>query len=90
MHFLCHAVGAFAFDEVDSGAAQPGNVYWAMSCPNAAAVFVVVPINHVVATVFDAPMFAVGLKDFFDISLFRLATGQSVNDFVTTFTRFFC
>ena len=89
-HFLCHAVGAFGFDETDSKAAQPGDVYGAMSCPNTAAVFVVVPINHVVATVFDAPMFAVGLKDFFDISLFRLATGQSVNDFVTTFTRFFC
>jgi hypothetical protein len=27
-----------------------------MSCPNAAAVFMVVPVNHIVATVFDAPM----------------------------------
>jgi hypothetical protein len=27
-------------------AKQPGDVYGAMSCPNTAAVFVVVPINH--------------------------------------------
>ena len=60
-----------------------------MSCPYAAAVFVVVPINHVVATVFDAPMFAVGAKDFLGICLFGRAAGQPVNDFVATFTRFF-
>jgi len=41
-----------------------------MSCPDAAAVFAVVPINHVVATVFDAPMFAVGLQDFLGIRFF--------------------
>ena len=60
-----------------------------MSCPDVAAVFVVVPINHVVATVFDAPMFVVGLQDFLGIRLFGRAAGQPVNNFVTNFTRFF-
>ena len=41
------------------------------------------------ATVLDARMFAVGLQDFLGISLLGLTSGQPVNDFVTTFTRFF-
>ena len=86
---MCYAVSAFGFDEADSEAAQPCDIYGAMSCPNAAAIFVVVPINHVVATVFNAPMFAVGLKDFFGIRLLGRATGQPVNNFVTTLSRFF-
>ena len=86
---MCHALGAFGFDKADSEAAQPGDVYGATSCPDTAAVFVVVPINHVVATVFNAPMFAVGLKDFFGIRLLGRATGQPVNNFVTTLSRFF-
>jgi hypothetical protein len=86
---LCYAVGAFGFYEADNEAAQPGDIYGAMSCPNAAAVFVVVPINYVVATVFNAPMFAIGLKDFLGIRLLGRATGQPVNNFVTAFSRFF-
>ena len=87
-YFLRNANSTFGFDEADSEAAQSGDVLWAMSCPDAAAVFMVVPINHVVATVFDAPMLAVRLKDFLGISLFGIATGNSVNDFVSAFTRF--
>jgi hypothetical protein len=87
-HFLCHAVGAFGFDEADREAAQPGDIRRAMSCPDAAAVFVVVPINHVVASVFDAPMFAVSLKDFLGMSLLGRAVGHSVNDFVSLFAGF--
>ena len=54
-HFLRHAVSTFGFDEADGEAAQPGDVRGAMSCPNAAAVFMVVPINHIVATVVSRP-----------------------------------
>ena len=34
-------------------------------------------------------MFAVGLQDFLGIGLFGRTAGQPVNDFVTTFPRFF-
>jgi hypothetical protein len=34
-----------------------------MSCPDAAAVFVVDPINHVMATVFDAVVIGRGIVD---------------------------
>ena len=87
-HFLRHAVSPFGFDETDGEAAQPGDVRGAMSCPNAAAVFMVIPINHIVATVFDAPMPTVCLKDFLGISLFGRAAGHSINDFVSAFSRF--
>jgi len=87
-YFLRNTNSTFGFDEADGEAAQSGDVLWAMSCANAAAVFVVVPINHVVATVFDAPMFTVRLKDFFGISLYGCATGNPVSDVVTPFTGF--
>jgi hypothetical protein len=77
-HFLCYAVGVLGFYKADNEAMQSGNVLGAMSCPNAAAIFVVVPVNHVVATVFNAPMFAIGFKDFLGIRLLGRATGQPV------------
>ena len=87
-YFLRYADITFGFDEADAEASQAGDVLGTVSSANAAAVFVVVPINHIVATVFDAPMFTVGLKDFFGISLFGRAAGHPVNDFVSLFTRF--
>ena len=87
-YFLRDANSTFGFDEADGETAQSGDVLRAMSCPDAAAVFMVIPINHVVTTVFDAPVLAVRLKDYFGIRFFRLTTGYSVNNFVSTFTRF--
>ena len=76
----------FGFDEADGEAAQPGDVLGAMSCANAATVFVVVPVNDVMATIFYTPMLAVRLKDFFGIGFFRIAAGHSVNDLVHPFS----
>jgi uncharacterized protein (DUF983 family) len=59
---LCYAGGAFGFYEVDNEVAQSGNVLGAISSPDTAAIFVVVLINHVVASVFNASMFAIGLN----------------------------
>ena len=87
-YFLRNANSTFGFDEADGEAAQSGDILWAMSCANAAAVFVVVPVNYVMATIFYTPMLAVRLEDFFGISLFWLATGHSVNDFMRVFTGF--
>jgi hypothetical protein len=85
---LCYTDSTFGFDETDDEAAQSGDVLGTVSGANAAAIFVVVPINDVMATIFYTPMLTVRLKDFFGISLFWLATGHSVNDFVRVFTGF--
>ena len=53
---------AFGFDEADAEAAQSGDVLGAVSSANAAAVFVVVPVNDVMATIFYTPMLAVRLN----------------------------
>ena len=66
---------AFGFDEADAEAAQSGDVLAAVSSANAAAVFVVVPVNYVMATIFYTPMLAVRLKNFFGIGFFRIAAG---------------
>ena len=80
---MCYTDSTFGFDETDDEAAQSGDVLGTVSGANAAAIFVVVPINDVMATIFYTPMLTVRLKDFFGISLFWLATGHSVNDFVS-------
>ena len=85
---MCHTDSTFGFDEADAEAAQSGDVLGTVSCANAAAVFIVVPVNDVMATIFYTPMLTVRRKDFFSISLFWLATGHSVNDFVSAFPRF--
>jgi len=87
---LYHTDSTFGFDEADDESAQSGDVLGTVSCANAAAVFVVVPVNDVMAAIFYTPMLAVRLKDFFGISLFWLATGHSVNNFVRVFTGFLC
>ncbi|MDD5633075.1 MAG: hypothetical protein PHI13_13765 [Methylococcales bacterium] len=87
-YFLRHAVSTFGFDEADGESAQLGDVLGTMAGTDTAAVFVVVPIDHIVAAVFNAPLLAVRLEDFCGIGLFRLATGHSVNDFVSVFTGF--
>ena len=38
-----------------------------MSSANTAAVFVVVPVDHIVTAVFDAPVFAICAEDLFGI-----------------------
>jgi len=85
---LCYADITFGFDEADSEAAQSGDVLGAVSSANAATVFVVVPVNDVMAAIFNAPMLTIRLEDFFGISCFRLAAGYTVNDFVRAFTGF--
>ena len=52
----------------------------------AATVFVVVPIEDVVAAIFDRPMPAVDLKEASGMGLFRCSAGDAVGDFVGAFS----
>jgi hypothetical protein len=51
-HLLWDASDAFGFDHPDGEASESGDIFWAMAGADAAAVFVIVPID-VVATIFD-------------------------------------
>jgi len=88
-HFLRDVAHSFEFDDANGKAAQSGNVFRAMASAYPAAVFVIVPIDNVMAAVFDAPMAAVGGKNALSVGLFRGSAGDAVGDFTGVFTAFF-
>jgi len=55
----------------------------------AAAVFVIVPIDNVMATVFDTPVAPVGSKNALGVGLFRGSAGDAVGGFTRVFSAFF-
>jgi hypothetical protein len=60
-----------------------------MSGAYTAAVFAIVPVDNVMAAVFDAPVAAVGGKNALRVSLFRGSASDTVSDFTGVFTAFF-
>ena len=68
-HFLGDALHALGLDYADGEAAQAGNVLGAVAGADAAAVLIVVPVEDVMATVFDRPVTAVDLKQASGIGL---------------------
>jgi hypothetical protein len=60
-----------------------------MASAYAAAVFVIVPIDNVMAAVFDAPVAAVGGKNALGVGLLRGSAGDTIGDFTGVFTAFF-
>lgn len=87
-HFLSNAASACGFDERNGETPQPGDVFRAISSANPAAVLVVVPVDDVMATVFDAPVPSVDGKDALRIGLFGSLTGYAVGDLAGVFACF--
>ena len=83
------AANAFGFDDADGESPQPSDIFWAVTSAYAAAVFVIVPIDNVMATVFDTPVTTVGGKNAFRIGLLRGSTGDAICDFTRVFATFF-
>lgn len=54
-----------------------------------AAVFVIVPIDNVMAAVFDAPVSTVGSQHALRVGLFRGSAGNSIGDFTGVLAAFF-
>jgi hypothetical protein len=88
-HFLGDAGDTFELDDANGKAAQSGNVFGAMASAYAAAVFIIVPIDNVMAAVFDAPVAAIGGKNAFCVGLLRGPTGDAIGDFTGGYAGFF-
>ena len=54
-----------------------------------AAVFVIIPIDNVMAAVFDAPVATVGGKHALRVGLLRSSAGNAIGDFTGVFAGFF-
>ena len=80
-HFLRDATRPAGFDHADGEAAQAGDVFRAVAGADAAAVFIIIPIENVMATVLDDPMSAIDLENALRAGLGGGSTGEAVGDF---------
>ena len=88
-HFLCDAANAFRFDDADGESPQSSDVFGAVTSTYAAAIFVIVPIDNVMAAVFDGPVAAVGGKNLLSVGLLRSTASDAIGNFTGVFTAFF-
>jgi len=79
-HFLSDTAHALSFDDSDGKASEAGNVFRAIAGAYPAAVFIKIPVQDVVATVFDAPVATIDGKELLGICLLRFSAGDAVGD----------
>ena len=83
------AAYAFGFDDSNCKTSESGDVFWAMAGAYPTTVFVIVPVDDVMAAVFDAPVAAVGGKNLLGVGLLRVSAGEAIGDFMAVSTAFF-
>ena len=83
---MCGIAYTFELDAANGKAAQSGNVFRAMA--SAYAVFVIVPIDNVMAAVFNAPVTTVSGKSLLRIGLLGGSAVDAISDFTGVFTVF--
>ena len=76
---MSDAAHVFRFDDADGKSPQPSDVFRAVASAYAAAVLIIVPIDNVMAAVFDAPVAPVGGENAFRIGLLRGSTGDAIS-----------
>ena len=82
-HFFCDAEFSIGdkLNGTDGEATQAGHVFGAVACADTAAILIEVPIDDIVAAVFDGPMAAIRGEDTLWIGLFWRAAGDSQSGF---------
>lgn len=88
-HFLGYTANAFGFDKADGESAEPGDVVRAISRAYAAAIFVKIPVDDIVAAIFNAPVTAIGSEDAFWIGVVRGKACDAISDFTGVFAGLF-
>ena len=77
-HLLSHIGDAFGFDGSDGEPAQPGDIGGAVTFADSGTIFIEIPVNDVMARVFDGPMSPIGGKYAFRIGLLWRKTGDTM------------
>ena len=88
-HFLRDTAYSFGFNDANGKAAQARNIFWAVALAYPATVFVIVPIDNVMAAVFDAPVATVSGKHALRVGLLGSSAGNAIGDFTGVLTGFF-
>jgi hypothetical protein len=84
-HFLSNASNPLGFYDADGESPEPGDIFRAVAGSNPAAVFMIIPINDVMAGIFDTPVPSVYIEELLRVGLL----GGSACDAVSGFTGFF-
>jgi hypothetical protein len=69
-HFLCDTGYAFGFDHSNGKPSEPGNVLRPKALAYSTAIFIVVPIEDVMAAILNAPMAPIGGKNVLCVGFF--------------------
>jgi len=85
---LGDAARTFELDDANGKTTQSCDVFRSIADSYSTAVFVVVPVNDVMATVFDSPVASIGGKYATGIGLFRRSAGNAIGDFSGTLAGF--
>jgi hypothetical protein len=88
-HFLGNASYTFGFYDADGESSESSDVFRAVTGADSAAIFVIIPINDVVATIFDTPMAPVCIEKLLGVGLLRGSARDAVRDFTGFFTALF-
>ena len=86
-HFLRDTANALGFDDSDGKAAESGDIFRAVAVAYSASVLI--PVEDIVATVFDAPVTAIYGKEPQGICLLWSSTGDTADNVMGDFAGFF-
>jgi len=88
-HFLCNTADPFGFDEADGKTSESGDVFRAIAGAYAAAVFIEVPIQDIVAAVFNAPVTTIDGEELLGVCFIGFSAGDAVGDIMGGFSGLF-
>jgi len=88
-HFLCDTAGVFGFDHPDSKSAQPRDILRAVARADATAIFIIGPIEDIVAAVLNGPVAAIDVEDTLRVGFLHRAARNAVCDFTRAFAALF-
>jgi hypothetical protein len=70
-HFLRNVEHAFGFDHSNGKPSEPGNILRTKALADPAAIFIVVPIEDIMAAILNAPMASVCAENALCVGFFR-------------------
>ncbi|MDO8785819.1 MAG: hypothetical protein Q7J12_06330, partial [Syntrophales bacterium] len=77
------------FDNADGESPQPCDIFGAVAGADSTPVFIIVPIDNVMTTIFNRPMATVNIEDTLWAGWLCRSTGDAVSDFTRALTTFF-
>jgi len=86
---LCDGTHPFGFDDSSGESPKSGDVFRAVAGTYPTAIFIVIPIDNVMAAILDAPMAAVHGENTLWIGLLRRSTGNAIGEITGSFAGLF-